>query len=139
MKKIVLVLALSFVSATAAVAQQTPAATPAPTPTPVSAADRAAYDAAFQESLLKPIDPPTLVRYAEAAIKIGDPVSWPKAQLEIETSGGTVECVTEQEIADAKAVIGASGIGCEPASAASLAGAKTSGSSSLTFTGRLTR
>src|ERR1035437_8469444 len=56
------------------------------------------------------------------AIKIGDPVSWPKAQFEIETSNGVVESVTEQEIADAKAVIGRSGIGCEPASAATLAG-----------------
>ena len=58
------------------------------------------------------------------AIKIGDPVSWPKAQLEIETTNGTVEKADEQEIADAKAVIGASGIGCEPASAATLAGIK---------------
>jgi threonine synthase len=56
------------------------------------------------------------------AIKIGDPVSWPKAQFEIETTNGIVESVTEQEIADAKAVIGHSGIGCEPASAATLAG-----------------
>jgi threonine synthase len=56
------------------------------------------------------------------AIKIGDPVSWPKAQFEVETSGGTVERVSEQEIADAKAIIGACGIGCEPASAATLAG-----------------
>ena len=37
-------------------------------------------------------------------------------------SGGVVEKVTEQEIADAKAVIGLCGIGCEPASAATLAG-----------------
>ena len=58
------------------------------------------------------------------AIKIGDPVSWPKAQFEIETAGGVVEHVTEQEIADAKAQIGLAGIGCEPASAASLAGLK---------------
>jgi threonine synthase len=58
------------------------------------------------------------------AIKIGDPVSWPKALHEVTTSGGTVERVTEQEIADAKAVIGKCGIGCEPASAASLAGLK---------------
>lgn len=58
------------------------------------------------------------------AIKIGDPISWPKAQFEIETAGGVVEQVTEQEIADAKAIIGAAGIGCEPASAASLAGLK---------------
>ena len=56
------------------------------------------------------------------AIKIGEPVSWPKAQFEIETTNGVVESVTEQEIADAKAVIGQSGIGCEPASAATLAG-----------------
>ena len=56
------------------------------------------------------------------AIKIGDPVSWPKAQFEVETTNGVVERVTEQEIADAKAIIGQCGIGCEPASAATLAG-----------------
>jgi threonine synthase len=56
------------------------------------------------------------------AIKIGDPVSWPKAQFEIETTNGVVERATEQEIADAKAVVGQCGIGCEPASAATLAG-----------------
>lgn len=56
------------------------------------------------------------------AIKIGDPVSWPKAQREIQCSNGVVERVTEQEIADAKAQIGMCGIGCEPASAATLAG-----------------
>jgi len=58
------------------------------------------------------------------AIKIGDPVSWPKALHEVTTSGGVVEKVTEQEIADAKAIIGRCGIGCEPASAATLAGIK---------------
>lgn len=56
------------------------------------------------------------------AIRIGDPVSWPKAKHEIEVSNGVVEKVTEQEIADAKAQIGLCGIGCEPASAATLAG-----------------
>jgi threonine synthase len=56
------------------------------------------------------------------AIKIGDPVSWPKALQEVTRSGGVVETVSEQEIADAKAVIGLCGIGCEPASAATLAG-----------------
>jgi threonine synthase len=56
------------------------------------------------------------------AIRIGDPVSWPKAQFEIESSGGVVKRATEQEIADAKAVVGQCGIGCEPASAATLAG-----------------
>ncbi len=56
------------------------------------------------------------------AIKIGDPVSWPKAIEEVTASGGVVEKATEQEIADAKAQIGLCGIGCEPASAATLAG-----------------
>lgn len=56
------------------------------------------------------------------AIKIGDPVSWPKALREVHVTGGLVEKVSEQEIADAKAVIGRCGIGCEPASAATLAG-----------------
>ena len=56
------------------------------------------------------------------AIKIGDPISWPKALLEVSTSQGVVGKVSEQEIADAKATIGLCGIGCEPASAATLAG-----------------
>src|SRR3954451_25271493 len=63
-------------------------------------------------------DPETLA----TAIRIGDPVSWPKARHEIQSTNGVVESVTEQEIADAKAQIGAAGIGCEPASAATLAG-----------------
>src|ERR1700749_3906404 len=63
-------------------------------------------------------EPRTLV----TAIRIGDPVSWPKALHEVTLTNGTVEKVSEQEIADAKAVIGQCGIGCEPASAATLAG-----------------
>ena len=58
------------------------------------------------------------------AIRIGDPVSWPKAEASLIKTEGVVESVSEQEIADAKAVIGKSGIGCEPASAATLAGVK---------------
>jgi threonine synthase len=61
-------------------------------------------------------------RTLATAIRIGDPVSWPKALHEITMSNGVVEKVSEQEIADAKAVIGRCGIGCEPASAATLAG-----------------
>ena len=68
---------------------------------------------------LAPVEHPETLA---TAIKIGDPVSWPKARHEVTASGGVVEKVTEQEIADAKAVIGRSGIGCEPASAATLAG-----------------
>jgi threonine synthase len=56
------------------------------------------------------------------AIRIGDPVSWPKAWSVLKNTNGAVEIASEQEIADAKAIIGRSGIGCEPASAATLAG-----------------
>jgi len=58
------------------------------------------------------------------AIKIGNPISWPKAMRGLRWSAGGVEQVTEQEIADAKAMIGRDGIGCEPASAVTLAGVK---------------
>lgn len=58
------------------------------------------------------------------AIKIGNPISWPKALRALRWSDGEVEQVTEQEIADAKAIIGSDGIGCEPASAVTLAGIK---------------
>jgi threonine synthase len=57
-----------------------------------------------------------------SAIKIGAPVSWQKAWRAVRETGGSVITVTEQEIADAKAVIGRDGIGCEPASATTVAG-----------------
>ena len=58
------------------------------------------------------------------AIRIGQPASWKKAVRVLEATGGTVEQVSEIEIAQAKAEIGAEGIGCEPASAVTLAGLK---------------
>ncbi len=58
------------------------------------------------------------------AIRIGNPASWKKALRVLEATGGTVEQVSETEIAAAKAEIGADGIGCEPASAVTLAGLK---------------
>src|SRR5262245_44302118 len=58
------------------------------------------------------------------AIRIGSPASWKKALRVLEATGGTVEQVSEVEIALAKAEIGADGIGCEPASAVTLAGLK---------------
>jgi threonine synthase len=56
------------------------------------------------------------------AIRIGNPASWKKALRILQVSGGTVEQVSEVEIASAKAEIGAEGIGCEPASAVTVAG-----------------
>jgi threonine synthase len=58
------------------------------------------------------------------AIRIGNPASWRKAARVIHQTGGYCEQVTEAEIAIAKAEIGQEGIGCEPASAVTLAGLK---------------
>ncbi len=58
------------------------------------------------------------------AIKIGNPVSWEKTLRGLEWCNGVVEEVSEQEIMDAKAMVDAAGIGAEPASCCSVAGAK---------------
>jgi threonine synthase len=58
------------------------------------------------------------------AIRIGNPASWKKAAHVLEATSGVCEQVSEIEIAQAKAEIGAEGIGCEPASAVTLAGLK---------------
>jgi threonine synthase len=58
------------------------------------------------------------------AIRIGNPASWKKAVHVLQATGGACEQVSEIEIAQAKAEIGAEGIGCEPASAVTLAGLK---------------
>lgn len=73
------------------------------------------------ETELRAVEHPTTLA---TAIRIGNPVSWRKARRALEWTNGIVERVTEQEIADAKAMIGRDGIGCEPASATTLAGIK---------------
>ena len=56
------------------------------------------------------------------AIKIGDPASVARARRTIEQTSGWAVAVSDDDIMDAKARIDAVGIGCEPASAASVAG-----------------
>jgi threonine synthase len=58
------------------------------------------------------------------AIRIGDPASWDRAVRAIRETNGIVLSVTDDEIIDAKVRIDAAGVGCEPASAASVAGVK---------------
>ncbi len=58
------------------------------------------------------------------AIKIGDPVSFSRAVRAVEWTNGVVTQVGDTEIMDAKAQVDAAGIGCEPASASSVAGIK---------------
>jgi threonine synthase len=59
-----------------------------------------------------------------SAIRIGNPASWKKAVAVLRQTQGTCLEVSEAEIAGAKARLGLSGIACEPASAAALAGAQ---------------
>jgi len=59
-----------------------------------------------------------------SAIEINRPVNLKKALRTLEVTNGVVREVTDGEILDAKAMVGSAGIGCEPASAASVAGAK---------------
>lgn len=74
-----------------------------------------------ESDVLTPIEHPQTLA---TAIKIGAPVSWKKALRAVLESGGSVLSVSEQEIADAKAIIGRDGVGCEPASATTVAGIK---------------
>lgn len=57
-----------------------------------------------------------------SAIEINRPVNLPKALRALERCNGVVREATDQEILDAKAQVGAGGLGCEPASGASVAG-----------------
>ncbi|OGV38602.1 MAG: threonine synthase [Lentisphaerae bacterium GWF2_49_21] len=72
----------------------------------------------------RPFEPVKNPETIATAIKIGNPVSWEKSLRGIKWSNGIVEEVTEQEIMDAKAMVDAAGIGAEPASCCSVAGAK---------------
>jgi threonine synthase len=69
---------------------------------------------------LVPVEAETLA----TAIRIGNPASWKKSLRVLEATSGCVEQVSEAEIAVAKAEIGSDGVGCEPASAVTLAGLK---------------
>ncbi len=59
-----------------------------------------------------------------SAIEINRPVNLEKCLRALDVCNGVVREVTDQEMLDAKAQVGAGGIGCEPASAASVAGTK---------------
>ncbi|HEY4759257.1 MAG TPA: threonine synthase [Thermoguttaceae bacterium] len=60
-----------------------------------------------------------------SAIEINRPVNLNKCIRALEWCNGLVREVTDQQILDAKAQVGAGGLGCEPASAASVAGVKS--------------
>jgi len=59
-----------------------------------------------------------------SAIEIARPVNLKKCLRAIDVCNGVVRAVTDEEICDAKAIVGRYGLGCEPASAATIAGLK---------------
>lgn len=68
-----------------------------------------------------PADQP---RTEATAIRIGRPANWKKALRVLEWSRGFCESVTDEEIFEAKRVLSEDGVGCEPASAATVAGVR---------------
>lgn len=67
---------------------------------------------------------PVRAKTVASAIRIGNPVNWKKALRAIEFTKGIVTHVSDTEIMEAKRTVDSSGIGCEPASAASVAGVR---------------
>ncbi len=64
---------------------------------------------------------PVRAETVATAIRIGNPASWDRAVRAIRQTDGLVAMVSDEEILEAKARIDAAGVGCEPASAATLA------------------
>ncbi len=58
------------------------------------------------------------------AIRIGNPANWPRARRVLELTEGLTTAVSDLEIDEAKRELAACGIGCEPASASTLAGVR---------------
>ena len=58
------------------------------------------------------------------AIRIGHPANWKKARRVLDWTCGFCESVTDEEILEAKRVLAEDGVGCEPASAATVAGVR---------------
>jgi threonine synthase len=86
----------------------------------VQAEGAAPFFAAYQQNFAQ--YQPLSANTVATAIQIGDPVNYTKARDVIRLTEGVVTSVSDNEIMDAKALIDRAGIGCEPASAAGMAG-----------------
>ena len=98
----------------------------------VQAAGAAPFARAFAADFAAGSYAPVRAETLATAIRIGDPVSYPRARRAVEQTGGLVTAVSDEAIMEAKAAIDRAGIGCEPASAATLAGLRA-----LVVAGRL--
>lgn len=88
----------------------------------VQAEGAAPFARAFREGFARRhrVEPHTVA----TAINIGNPASYERAARAIRDTDGVVTAVSDAEILEAKAVVDAAGIGCEPASAAAVAGVR---------------
>ena len=82
--------------------------------------DQAIIDEYYTDLTARDFSPHTCA----SAIEISRPVNLKKCLRAIDVCDGVVRAVTDEEIIDAKAVVGKYGLGCEPASAATIAGLK---------------
>ena len=87
----------------------------------VQAAGAAPFARGFETGKRETVESPETVA---TAIRIGAPASWDRAMRAIRETNGHVTAVSDEQIMDAKREIDAAGVGCEPASAASVAGVK---------------
>jgi threonine synthase len=90
----------------------------------VQAAGAAPFARAFAQGFANGSYQPVQAQTVATAIQIGAPVSYPRARRAIERTNGIVTSVTDEAILRAKAQVDRVGIGCEPASAAPLAGVR---------------
>jgi threonine synthase len=88
----------------------------------VQAAGAAPFAASFREGFARPHR--VRAETVATAINIGDPASFDRAVSAVRESNGVVTAVSDEAILAAKAVVDAAGVGCEPASAASVAGVR---------------
>lgn len=88
----------------------------------IQAAGAAPFFASFKVGFarLDRVEPRTVA----SAINIGNPASFERAVRSMRDTNGVVTAVTDEEILEAKVVVDAAGVGCEPASAASVAGVR---------------
>ena len=82
--------------------------------------DQAVIDRYYADLTARNFSPHTCA----SAIEIARPVNLKKCLRSIDICNGLVRAVTDEEILDAKAIVGKFGLGCEPASAATIAGLK---------------
>ncbi len=91
----------------------------------IQAAGAAPFALSFRDGFARrhQVEPHTVA----TAINIGNPASYERAVRAIQRTNGVVTTVTDDELLEAKAVVDGAGIGCEPASAAAVAGVRRLG------------